>query len=64
MSFKEGLIEGGEQSAYGDDRGDSTESLAIPESQRGLFGRLKRHVREWSGRYVEMRVDARAGWNN
>lgn len=61
MSFKEGLIEGGEQSAYGDDRGDSTESLAISEGQRGLFGRLQRHVREWPQRYVEMRVDARTG---
>jgi hypothetical protein len=64
MSLKEGLFEAGEQSAYGDDRGDSTESLTIPESQRGLFGRLKRRVREWPQRYVEMRVDARTRRSN
>lgn len=58
MSYKEGLIEGGEQSAYEDNRGDSTESLAISE-ESGLLGRLKRHVRKWPRQYVEMRVDAR-----
>lgn len=61
MSFKEGPIEGNEQSAYGDDRGGSTESLERPKEKRGLLGRLKRHIREWPARYVEQRIRVRTG---
>jgi len=29
-----------------------------PPRKHGLFHRLQRHLREWAGRYVEMRVRA------
>ena len=64
MSYKEGLIERSEQSAYGDDRGDSTESLAIPDDRSGLRGRLRRHLDTWARRYVDMRIEARTGRRN
>jgi hypothetical protein len=64
MSFQEGLIEEGEQSAYGDDRGGSTESLAISEEETGLRGRLRRHFDTWARLYAEQVVEARTGRRN
>jgi hypothetical protein len=61
MSFKGRLFEKGEQSAYGDDRGESAESLEGPEEKTGLLGRLERHVREWPDMYVEQRIRVRTG---
>jgi len=60
MSLKEGLPTESEQSAETERRMDS-ESLP-PTSEppaTGLRGKLARFSREWSRRYVEMRVEAR-----
>ncbi|RXK50295.1 hypothetical protein [Halorientalis pallida] len=60
MSLKEGLLEEAEQSANEQRRMDS-ESLpptAEPPAT-GLREKLARFSREWSRRYVEMRVEAR-----
>lgn len=60
MSLKEGLPTEAEQSTESERRMDS-ESLpptAEPPAT-GLRGKLKRFSRDWSRRYVEMRVQAR-----
>ena len=53
MSFPEGP-------PTGEQVNDSRETVDSAPTD-GIFGALRRHARTWAQRYVEMRVDARAG---
>lgn len=53
MSFPEGPPKG--------ERVDDSHETVDSAPTDGVFGALRRHVRTWADRYVEMRVEARAG---
>jgi hypothetical protein len=53
MSFPEGPLTGEEV--------DDSHETVDPAPTDGIFGALRRHVRTWARRYVEMRVEARTG---
>jgi hypothetical protein len=53
MSFPEGPLKGEQE-----DDGRETSEQAPTD---GVFGALRRHMRTWGRRYVEMRVEALTG---
>lgn len=60
MSFPEGPRKPGEQSAL-EDEGDGIDRAPTDGLISAVRESVRRHVRTWAGRYVEMRVEARTG---